>query len=588
MMFDRINYMDDTHVYVGIAEGAELKTNLLSAHVIISDDEKNVLGEVVEINSKEIKIRLLGEIIEGKLRNGVLRKPLLDAKTRVIQTEEIPLVLGQNDQESLLLGGSPFYNNHPVYLNVNDFFSNHFAIFGNSGSGKSCGIARLIQNVFHNQNVKPYRANFILFDISGEYSSALRNINEINPYYNYRIFSSNENEPGAEKLRIPIWLLNSGDLALLLQCNSHTQIPIIERMLKLVKCFAESGPNAEAFKNHLIANAIITVLFSDATPAQKKNDIFAIVEECQTEQFNLEAQVQGVGYMRKFRECFNIDKTGNFTESILLTDYVSQFINPTFDDYEPAGGVPYTLQDLERALRFTLISDGWYKNEQTYADAVTVKVRLHSLITGPYGKLFTYDYNVNIEQYLSRLLVNDNKKYQIININMDDIDDQVAAVITKIFSRIIFDYSKRIVNRGSMPFHILIDEAHRYVKKDQDTFLIGYNIFERIAKEGRKYGVILGIITQRPVELSDTVISQCSNFLIFKINNPMDSEYIKQMVPNISAEVIEKQKTLQSGTCLGFGNAFKIPVIVKLEMPNPSPLSSNSDVIKFWDNTKTQ
>ena len=581
-MFDRINYMDDSHVYFGIKEGAEIKTNLLSAHVVISDSEKHVLGEIVEINSKEAKARLLGEFENGKLRSGVIRKPLLDATIRTIMQEEIPLILGQNNNESLLLGGSPFYNQFPVYLNVNDFFSNHFAIFGNSGSGKSCGIARLIQNVFRNDHAQPYRANFILFDISGEYSQAFRNINEINPNYNYRCFSSNFGEPGTEPLRIPIWLLNSGDLALLLACNSHTQIPIIERMLKLVKAFVETGGNSEAFKDHLIANAIVTVLFSDETPSQKKNDIFAIVEECQTDHFHLEAEVQGVGYTRKFRECFNIDKTGNFTEGILLTEYVTQFINPTFDDYEPEGGVPYTLQDLEKALKFTLISDGWYKNEQTYADAVTVKVRLHSLITGPYGRLFEYGQNVNVDQYLGSLLINGGKKFQIVNINMDDIDDQVAAVITKIFSRIIFDYSKKLQNRGSIPFHILIDEAHRYVRKDQDTFLIGYNIFERIAKEGRKYGVILGIISQRPVEISDTVISQCSNFLIFKINNPMDSEYIRQMVPNISPEVIEKQKTLQSGTCLGFGSAFKIPVIVKLEMPNPSPLSSNSDVIKFW------
>jgi len=581
-MFDKINFMNDTHVFVGIKEGVELKTNLLSAHVVISDNEKHVLGEVVEINSKEAKVRLLGEFENGKLHSGVIRKPLLDATIRMILQEEIPLILGQNDQESLQLGGSPFYNNFPVYLNVNDFFSNHFAIFGNSGSGKSCGIARVIQNVFKNDHAQPYRANFILFDISGEYSQAFQNINQINPNYNYRCFSSNENDPNNEKLRIPIWLLNSSDIALLLQCNTHTQIPIIERMLKLVKAFAETGSNAEAFKDHLIANAIITVLFSDETPAQKKNDIFAIVEECQTDHFHLEAEVQGVGYTRKFRECFNIDKTGNFTEGILLTEYVTQFINNTFDDYEPTGGVYYTLQDLERALKFTLISDGWYKNEQTYSDAVTVKVRLHSLITGPYGKIFEYGNYINVEQYLASLIIKGDKKYQIVNINMDDIDDQVAAVITKIFSRIIFDYSKRLQNRGSIPFHILIDEAHRYVRKDQDIFLIGYNIFERIAKEGRKYGVILGIITQRPVELSDTVISQCSNFLIFKINNPMDSEYIRQMVPNINAEVIEKQKTLQSGTCLGFGSAFKIPVIVKLEMPDPSPLSSNSDVIKYW------
>ena len=105
-----------------------------------------------------------------------------------------------------------------------------------------------------------------------------------------------------------------------------------------------------------------------------------------------------------------------------------------------------------------------------------------------------------------------------------------------------------------------------------------------------KYGLILGLITQRPVEMSDTVISQCSNFLIFKMNHPTDVEYIKKMVPNISDEIVEKQKSLQSGTCLAFGSAFKIPLIVKLKMPNPMPMSGNCDVVRIWDghsNTNT-
>lgn len=87
-----------------------------------------------------------------------------------------------------------------------------------------------------------------------------------------------------------------------------------------------------------------------------------------------------------------------------------------------------------------------------------------------------------------------------------------------------------------------LEEAHRYVQNDNDTYLIGYNIFERVAKEGRKYGMILNLISQRPVEISETVISQCSNFIIFKMNHPRDLEYIKQMLPNISVEIVEKQK----------------------------------------------
>lgn len=582
-MFDKIVFMNEGNIFVSLKEGVEIKNNLLNMHVVVSDVEKHLLGEIEEIKNREVKIRLLGEFRNGELFQGVLRKPLLDAQIRGVVNEEIPLLLGKADENSIHLGGSPFYNNFPIYFNINHFFSNHFAIFGNSGSGKSWGLAKLLQNVFYNDKIKPYRANFILFDISGEYSQAFNNLNQINPNYNYRVFTSSEYEPAFEKLRIPIWLLDKDDLALLLQCDRHTQLPLVERMIKLARVFAEEGEAAKRYKDHLIAKAIVSVLYSEQTPAQKRNDIYTIVEECSTENFHLEAVLNGVGYTRKFRDCFNIDKTGTFTEGILLTEYVTSFIDPSLDGYEPKQDVFYNLGGLRTALNFTLISDGWYKNQRTYSDAVTVKVRLDAFISSSHSHVFDYPNYVNVEQYLSALLIQSDKKYQIININLEDMDDVVAAVITKIFTKIIFNYSKMIEERGTIPFHILVDEAHRYIKQnDNDSFLIGYNIFERVAKEGRKYGVLLGIITQRPVELSDTVISQCSNFLIFKTNHPRDAEYIKQMVPNINAEVVEKQKSLQSGTCLGFGTAFKIPVVVRLEKPEPAPMSSNSDVIKHW------
>ena len=136
--------------------------------------------------------------------------------------------------------------------------------------------------------------------------------------------------------------------------------------------------------------------------------------------------------------------------------------------------------------------------------------------------------------------------------------------------------------RASMPIHIMIEEAHRYVQMDRDVSILGYNIFERIAKEGRKFGVILDLITQRPTELSETVLSQCSNFLIFKLNHPTDLEYVRKMVPNISSVVIEKQKSLQTGTCVAFGRMLKIPLIVKMEMPNPEPQSSSASIYDKW------
>ena len=581
-MFDKIVFISDRAATIKLKDSENITMNLMNLHIVFEDETKKVLGEVDDVNGDTVNASFLGEIVNGRFLGGTIRKPRLDAKIRVISDEEIPLITGKDEEGYMPLGKTPFYEGAPVFLDVNHFFSGHFAIMGNSGSGKSCGISRLFQNMFHDKRLNPFNANIIMLDSSGEYYNAFSNLSTINPSYHYRFITTNDKDPSSEKLRIPIYLLNEADLALLLQVTSHSQLPIIERMRKLALVFSQKDVDANDYKNHLIAKAIMTILYTNESGPNKRNEIFSVIASCSTPQFSLDTVVQGIGYTRKFRECFLIDNSGNFSESVLITEYVSSFIDDKLDAYEPNDGVFYTLDTLEKALNFTLISEGWLRNKNTYGDAVTLKVRLHSLIVSDNAKFFDVKEYMTVDKYLASLMNGDGIKYQFVNINLDDVDDDFAKVITKIYSRMIFDYSKGLTDRASMPFHLVVEEAHRYIQNDNDRFLIGYNIFERIAKEGRKYGVILGIITQRPVELSDTVISQCSNFLIFKMNHPVDVEYIRKMVPNISDEIVEKQKTLQAGTCLGFGSAFKIPMIVRMDMPDPEPWSGNCDVVSYW------
>ena len=149
-------------------------------------------------------------------------------------------------------------------------------------------------------------------------------------------------------------------------------------------------------------------------------------------------------------------------------------------------------------------------------------------------------------------------------------------------SKTIFNQNAQATNRASKVYHLIIEEAHRYVQKDIDTEIFGYNIFDRIAKEGRKYGVLLGLVTQRPSELSETALSQCSNFLIFRTFNMKDLQYLETMLPNSDKSSINIVKTLQPGTCMTFGLGFKLATTVKLPMPNPEPLSSNAQIDQIW------
>ncbi len=582
-MFGRIVYISDNVAHIEIPEGTPVATNLMNMHVVFEDELKKILGEVEDISEKLIKVGFLGEIVDNHFVGGVIRKPTLSAKIRVITKEELGLIVGAPTSGSMLLGVSPLYDEYPIYVNINDLFSNHMAIFGNTGSGKSCGVARILQNVFNNPSFLPYKSNFFIFDAYGEYHNAFGAIGNLNPNYNFKFYTTNRTDDPNTELRIPLWLLDVDDMALLLGAETHSQIPIIERMLKMVAIFSSDENVANSYKNHLIAKAIMTILYTNQTSASKRNDVFAILATCSTEQFNLEAPVQGVGYTRKFRECFVIDTAGNFPESNLMTDYVSSFIKEDLEILEVKRDHYYTLTDLEKALEFTLISEGLLRNEKTSSEAITLKVRLHSLVIGENARYFNYPNYITVENYIASLVsTTDGRKAQIINFNLEDVDDSFAKVVTKIYTKMLFDFTKRLKNRASIPFHIFLEESHRYVQNDTDKFLLGYNIFERVAKEGRKYGLIFNLISQRPVEISETVISQCSNFIIFKMTHPRDLDYIKKMLPNISADIIEKQKSLQPGTCVAFGKAFKVPMIIKMQMPEPEPSSSSCNVSSVW------
>ncbi len=581
-MFGKIIYISDNVAHIQIKEGTPITTNLMNMHVVFEDDDKRILGEVEDVNQEVIKVRFLGEISEGRFIGGVIRKPTLAANIRIITHEELELIVGKPSIANFAIGQSPLYDDHPIYVDINEMFSNHMAIFGNSGSGKSYGVARLLQNVFHNKNVLPFKSNFFIFDAYGEYHNAFERLNEINPNYNFKIYTTNKMQEKGNELEIPIWLLGVDELALLLSAEQHSQLLIIERMLKLARIFAEEGKISEKYKNHLIAKAIMSVLYTNQNSSSKRNDIFSIFFSCKTEEFHLEAPVQGVGYVRKFRECFEIDTKGNFAESVLITNYISKYIDDDIEKHQPPKTIFYTIEDLEKALSFTLISEGLLKNEKTYHEAVTMKVRLHAIVNSDYARFFEVPEYKSVDSFIASLISVEGRKAQIINFNLEDVDDWFAKFVTKIYSKMLFDFSKKLKERASIPIHIFVEEAHRYVQKDNDLYLLGYNIFERVAKEGRKYGIMLNLISQRPVEISETVISQCSNFLIFKMSHPRDLDYIRKMLPNISTEIVEKQKSLQPGTCVAFGKAFKVPMIIKMPLPNPEPHSSNADVVDRW------
>ena len=580
-MFEQILSITKNFAIVKVA--SNINDDILNYNVILEDKDKRILGEIDEVVNDEAKISFLGEFINNRFFSGIIRRPTLKANIRIINQQELGELVGDNDDKTMILGTSPLYNNYPIKVNINEMFSNHMAIFGNTGSGKTCGVARIIQNFFSMKDKIPFNSNIFIFNNTSEYDAAFRDINKLNSNFNYKLYTTDKDDPSGNPIKIPLWIMEVDDYANILDITDYFQINIIEKMLCFVSIFAKNDEESIRYKNHLIAKAIISVLYSNQVAAKIRDQIFNILTDCYTDQLNLDVEVPGIGYTREFRKCFDIDNHGEFVERILVTKYIQSFVDNNTkwkEEYEP---LFFTIDQLETALNFTLISEGLLLNEKSYSEAIALKVKLHAINNSSNKEFFDVPNFITAEQYInSFLLTPNNGRVQLVNFVLEEVDDRLAKSIVKVISRILFKYAKRLQPRGSMPMNIMLEEAHRYVQRDNDINILGYNIFERIAKEGRKFGVIMNLITQRPTELSETVLSQCSNFVIFKLNHPTDLEYIRKMVPNISSDVIEKQKSLQSGTCVAFGRMMRIPMIVKMQMPNPEPQSANASIYDKW------
>jgi len=582
-MLGKIIEINDIVIKVKMSIDIKLQPSLMNLHVAFEEDDRRIIGEIISINEDVLNITLIGEILGNFYLPGVPKKPSFKANVRIINMDELSIMFGPSSPspDTFYLGESSIYNNYGINVKINNFFSNHFAILGNSGSGKSCAAAMIIQNLFYSNN-PPLRSNFFVFDAYGEYHNAFTGFSQVNPNICYKSITTNPYDTGSEQLRVPLWLMGTEGIAMLLGADNPNQLPIIEKTLTMLPILTRNDDSVLAYKNNIIARCLRDIILTGKSASDIRNQIMSVLTYYNTRDLNLDLKIMEPGYTRTLRQCLYVDDNNTMQAIDRVVGAISQFITDEIDlkNTEP---VAFTLDDFNKALSFSLISEGILNSEKVYDYANVLAVRTSSLLEGEYKQIFDCTEYMTEEEYIRRLMTTpDGRKAQIVNFNINYIDDRFAKVLVKVLSKSIFSQSTTSPNRAASAYHIIIEEAHRYVQKDIDTALYGYNIFDRIAKEGRKYGVLLGFVTQRPSEISETALSQCSNFLVFRTYNGRDLEYLDSMMPNSDKNTINTIKVLQPGTCITLGSSFKIPISVKLPMPNPMPLSSNAQIEQIW------
>lgn len=575
-MFGKILKINNNEITIENLSGKAL-SSIMNCHLVFDEINRKIIGELIYIDREIAKVLLIGEIINNQFIAGTIKKPSGTSTVRIINDLELQLIIGSNqfDKNRLILGKSAIYKNYNVSISLNDFFANHSAVIGNTGSGKSCGVARILQNLFFSK-YQPINCHIILFDAYGEYKKAFLNMQENN--LNYTCFTTNVKEQFESYLKFPAYFLGVDDLAILLGATSSDQIPVLSKALKLVKIFNSNDLRIKEYKNDIIASCLLDILTSGKKSSQIRDQIIAVLSHFNTETLNLDSIIHQPGYDRTLRQCLLIDEQGKMNAILEVTKFLQNFNKVDLDNIIINEDFVYGLNEIYYALEFALISEGTLNNDLAYKQNNILKSRLQNIINSSEKEIFEMSEYISKENFIKNLFNN----IQLIDIDLSYLDDRFAKIITKLYSKLLFNYTTSLEKRGSFSVNIILEEAHRYVQNDNDINIIGYNVFDRITKEGRKYGTLLTFITQRPSELSITALSQCTNFIVFKMFYPRDLEIVRNMSINVAESTIEQIKSLNPGTAFCFGSGFKMPLLVDFLLPNPMPESTSLKINKLW------
>lgn len=485
----------------------------------------------------------------------------------------------------LPIGRSVVFEDYDVKVRLDDFFGGHVAVLGNTGSGKSCTVAAVLQSLFEKTDEHHARgATFIIFDVNGEYQEALTPLAKPGGIGVKRVVL----DAATGGFRMPHWFLEMAEWELLLQASEKTQLPVLRTALGLTSLFHAKTPEALALREHFVATCIVEC-FRGAdgdSPVSKFQRVVSLLQKYPTAGLDM-ALLNRFGPNTQY---------GNFTVPNGQANFLAEVRKKLREDVPlPAyTRTPFSFDELHECLDFAILYEEAHGNRQIRDYCSSLVTRLKSLqerVEYSFLRHEGADVGAAPDEltFLAGLVGlgpkgdRYEKQDQIIIIDLNAVEDEVVELVSAVIARMLFRLLRRAEPRNRFPIHLLLEEAHRYIASTPSRFSIdAAKIFERIAKEGRKYGLFIMLASQRPSELSKTVLSQCSNFLVHRIQNPDDLSQIRQMTPFISEAVLKRLPSLPRQHALVFGTSVNLPTTFKVRQADPRPKSDDTKVVDLW------
>ncbi len=541
----------------------EAESLKVGSYLRIADNENAIMIAIIENFSIEVKENgersyniealPLGMIIGDEFVRGGDTIAIPPKKVEPATKEDIKKIFMESvgEDEKFLFSKLPSDQEISIPVNGNKFFNKHIAIVGSTGSGKSHTVCKIIQNAIKEKsgNFALNNSHIIIFDIHSEYRSAFPNAN----------FLSIDN------LTLPYWLMNSEELEEILldtgERDNYNQSSIFRTLVT---------------ENKMMHNREERKIFYD-TP------VFFDIDEITNAVNNLK------------NETYNAKNNSRY----MIND--GSYKLPSDRKTEEASGIELTEEErikkyFQKELKFYPIkAQNITKGDYNDGTLDKFSVRLRAKVTDKrldflFGKKTK---EITFEEVLKQLMGYGNEeKTNVTIIDLSSVPFEVLSITVSLISRLIFEYGyyyKRYrcnidkdenIN-NDIPFLLVYEEAHKYVPKSELTkYRSSQKAIERIAKEGRKYGITLMLASQRPSEISETIFSQCNNFIAMRLTNPNDQGYVKRLLPDTLGNLIEKLPSLSAGEALLIGEAIVMPSVVQIDECKDSKPSSND--IPYW------
>lgn len=607
--------------------------------------DKNTTSISLPNSARYISATMLGTITQkdGKdyFIQGVYSFPALDNPVWYVTKKDLDQIFDSKDNKNikyesdfyLPIGTSPAFQDYHVKICPDQFFVKHAAILGNTGSGKSCTLTSILRNLFrynfNGQNL--INAHFVIFDTNGEYKSAFlanhetddktkEELHQINTYY----------YGGEEKVQIPYWLMNWQDFKTLLKPSDGTQAPILNSAIGLAK------NEVEATDKKLYSRALLQTLqdileqiqvsknvywkiknYASAIDDIKSkdikienislNEILDKIPNSNGDDFNAVKPSEIEDIVNELSLVINKMNQANLSEEILneqnidlplYFDYkklCTKFLDMAISQNDTSNS---KINEFVSTLRLRMNS---FLNDKRIAIPLMLKdsnefnkdilPQFLALIFGDYRKCFEgkdednfiKKYNEEFtKQYDSHSFNQAKNTNQITIVDISQLPYDVLEIITGLLGRIILEFVANFSpeQRGKYPIVIVLEEAQNYIAENKDS--VSKKVFERIAREGRKYGISLIVSSQRPSELSKTVLSQCNSFIIHRLQNPDDQKYVRGLISSANADLLEQLPIIPQQHAIITGDCVRTPVQVRIDDVSPQPNSNNPKYISNW------